>query len=1018
MEGYIRYYKQGNAFDADYNTDNYYEPWLSYTREYYREDYNKYNPVNETHIWVNGAAEDLTAYAAFRDTGLTLTIHSKGGWTLALTGCQSDVTAVTSEDITETVIHLTFPANKGSTVRNMTARFTSATDPNVIRIVTLYQAAVSYVSLTAASEAKLAYNAGSAEVNVATNTESVLSAPAGCSVNVTGVTGDSVVTFTAPSLAAGQTADTTYTLTARTADYNMSDGIAMDTLQITQEAYPYINASNVNVGSAATAGNAAYTSNYGVTVTSHSTGLVNVTAGANSVSFTISDDPDCEDHTYTITLSTTGTSGPAVSKTITVARPAQPATLSVAPRTTGSNAGTVTQTFQSNDAVTVQIVGSPSWITLNGVTGNTASFTVTQNTGGSDRTATVRYTTAHNGTGGTPVVVDAVITQTYVAYEETLESITPTSVTLTYADTTFNANGSASTSTRYCTPSTFKVEYDAVYSNNYDTTTRTEKGTLSGVSNISSIKYTNGTGGGVTNTTSVYANNRGTTTGNSRTILTITGVSFSISGQSFTRPVTNIQFTQAANQVTNTNTTTSSRTVTASTAYQTTYSGVSITLSVTGTSIAANGNITGGATAGTATATETGAENKYYRVTKYTDTAYTYTFTSNSTSSGTRTDTTGTAQADKVTSTSYTLNRTSAITKYTGDWLLVTGGTSSTPYKFRGPDRGTTTGGSRTATIQVYALRDESKSDTRDISQVPNSITGTTQGSQATTTISGVTGSELSVSPTSITATRISPDRTITVESYVNVTTSSYTYADVWAKYSSGASAKTGTTLVTSGTSTQSRIPVRPTSAWTTSPSYGTITVLGDGSAGTEFYYSVQFGGTVPTPPGSTVANGVLRFTNPSATTKTGQTQFYYSGTTPATIVYPTITRPSYGDSFITSQVDVKLNFKPSGGVATTGRSWQGSIALNVSGYNQNTHESFTDVTLTVYISGTTVVNSSAPNGVSFSNVGVRKGSGDSRISVSLLNTSPNNQSLAFEVETPNYMTLEYMGVYSVINPS
>lgn len=889
MEGYIHYYKQGNAFDADYNTDNYYEPWLSYTREYRRVDYNKRNLENETHIWVNGADADINAAATFRDTGMTLTVHSKGGWTLALTGCQSDVTAVTSEEITETVIHLTFPANTGDTVRSMTARFTSETDPDVIRIVTLSQAAVSHVSLTAASEAKLAYDAGSVSVNVATNTECVLSAPAGCSFSVSAVTGDSVVTFTAPSLAAGRTADTTYTLTARTADFSQSDGIAMDTLQVTQEGYPYINASDANVGSAATTGSAAYMSNYGVTVTSHSAGLTNVSAGTANVSFTISDDPDCEDHTYSITLSTTGTSGPAITKTITVTRPAQPATLSVAPRTTGSNAGTVTQTFQSNDTVTVQIVGSPSWLTLNGVTGNTASFTVTQNTGGSDRTATVRYTTAHNGTGGTPVVVDATITQTYVEYEETLESITPTSVTLTYADTTFNANGSASTSTRYCTPSTFKVEYDAVYSNNYDTTTRTEKGVLSGVSNISSIKYTNGTGGGVTSTTSVYANNRGTTTGNSRTILTITGVSFSISGQSFTQPVTSIQFTQEANRVTNTDTTTSTRTVTASTAYQTTYSGVSITLNVTGDTFRANGKTTGGATAGTATATETGAENRYYKVTKYTDTAYTYTFTSHSTSSGTRTDTTGVAQSDKVTSTSYTLNKTADIRhRGQGNWLLFTGGTSSTPYKFRGPDRGTLTGDTRTDTIYVYATRDDSKSATHTVTQYYNLIEQTVQGDRTTTTSSGVTASGLSVSPTTITAVTTSPDRTITVESYVNVTTSSYTYADVWAKYSSGASAKTGTTLVTSGTSTQSMVPAKPTTAWTTSPSYGTISVTSDGSAGENFYYSVQFGGTVSTPPGSTVANGVLKFTNPSATTATGQTRFYYSGT-PSTTYYTTL---------------------------------------------------------------------------------------------------------------------------------
>lgn len=892
MEGYIHYYKQGNAFDADYDTDNYYEPWLSYTREYRRVDYNKRHRENETHIWVNGSDADINAAAAFRDSGLTLTVHSKGGWTLALTGCQSDVTAVTSEEITETVIHLTFPANTGGTAREMTARFTSATDPGVIRIVTLSQAAVSHVSLTAASEAKLAYNAGSVSVNVATNIGSVLSVPAGCSIDVTAVTGDSVVTLTAPSLATGQTADTTYTLTARTTDFSQTDGIAMDTLQVTQEGYPYLNASDISVGSAATTGSAAFSSNYGVSVSTHSAGLTNVSAGASNVSFTISDNPDCEDHTYTITLSTTGISGPAIAKTITVLRPAQPATLSVTPRTTGSAAGTVTQTFQSNDTVTVQIVGSPSWLTLNGVTGDTASFTVTENTGGSDRTATVRYTTTHDGTGGTPVVVDATITQTYVEYEETLKSITPTAVTLTYADTTFNANGSASTSTRYCVPSTFKVEYDAVYSNNYDTTTRTEKGTLSGVGNISSIKYTNGTGGGVTNTTSVYANNRGTTTGNSRTILTITGVSFSISGQSFTQPVTSIQFTQEANRVTNTNTTTSTRTVTASTAYQTTYSGVSITLDASEGDIKANGRTAvNNATAITLTATETGAENRYYKVTKYTDTAYTYTFTSNSVSSGTRTDSTGVAQSDKVTSTSYTLNRNSAI--YLGPMtysaFTFTAGTASAAAKVAAPSRGTVEGYDELfCHPMVKALHDSSIDRMITIRQYDNIITGTTQGSQTTTTSTGVTGSGLSVSPTTITAVTTSPSRTITVESYVNVTTSSYTYADMWAKYSSGASAKTGTTLVTSGTSTQSMVPARPTTAWTTSPSYGSITVSSDGSASEKFYYSVQFGGTVPTPPSSTVANGVLKFTNPSATTATGQTRFYYSGA-PSTTYYTTL---------------------------------------------------------------------------------------------------------------------------------
>ena len=1121
MEGYIHFYEENAAFDADYNTPEYYEPWLSYTYNARRTDYNKRNRAEETHLWLDGADAGRQVRTDFRGTTAQVTVHAKGGWTASCVNCSASVTGVSDTAITETTVAVTFAANTSSAPRAVTVTFTNTSDRTITRSLVVTQAGRSYVSMTAGGTAP--YDGGAVELTVTTNIGATLSAPAGTSLDTASVgSGTSVVTLTVPARTSSQTAETSYTVTATTTDYSASDGVARTTAIARQEGYPYLNAGNVAVASDATNGSVPYSSNYGVAVTYHDAGLTNVSVGSTAVSFTIADAPGFTAGSWQMTLAATGQTGPDISETVTVTRPAQTATLSVSNKTTSSTPGSFDWTFTSNDSVSVQIVGSPSWLTLNGVTGTTARFTVTQNTAGADRTATVRFTTAHNGTGGTPVTVDRVLTQTYIEYVETLTAVTVQSVTLTYNDTNFLANGSASTSWQYCKPSTFKVSYTARYSNNYDSTTRSEPGQMTGTGNIGSIKYTTGAGGSV-NGTYVYAAGRGTTAGAERTVCTITGVTFSISGFSFTEPVS-IVFTQEKNEITATTQTTSTRTTTASTPYSTTYSNVSVTMSASETSFKANGRTAGNATAATVTATETGKTTEYYKVTLYTDTAYTYTWTSGKQSTGSSTDTTGVAQADSQSTSTYTLNRNSAISKksgsdssfgftagtssaaakvtaagrgttagsarsvylgvsalrdssktasvtltqekneitgttqttstrtvtasspysttysnvsitmsasetsfkangntpqgataitvtatetgnsvahykvtrytdtaYTYTWtsggqstgsstdptgvalsdkttsssyslnrtsaitktsasdsaFALTTGSSST--KVTAPNRGTTAGNARTCYLTVSALRDSSKTASATLTQEKNEVTGTRQGTQSTQTVTGITGSRCEATPSSITGSTGNV-KSVTVVSYVNTATTANTYSESYDVYTSGGEKLTGSTFVSSAVTSSGQAYVKPTTAWTSSPTYGTITISYNGQDHEEFEFRASYGGSV-TPPSATSANGTLRFTNPSATSSYDRVNFYYSGTGQTVTYYRTLsllnvfrttqTTGSCGNFYPKCKVTVSLNGKASKSVTITGASkqndrgvWVGNGTMDISSWN------------------------------------------------------------------------------------
>ena len=89
MEGYIHFYEENAAFDADYNTPEYYEPWLSYTYNARRTDYNKRNRAEETHLWLDGADAGRQVRTDFRGTTAQVTVHAKGGWTASCVNCSA-----------------------------------------------------------------------------------------------------------------------------------------------------------------------------------------------------------------------------------------------------------------------------------------------------------------------------------------------------------------------------------------------------------------------------------------------------------------------------------------------------------------------------------------------------------------------------------------------------------------------------------------------------------------------------------------------------------------------------------------------------------------------------------------------------------------------------------------------------------------------------------------------------------------------------------------------------------------
>lgn len=898
--------------------------------------------ANVPYILIDGVDGDKQVETDFRSVSSAFNIVAKGGWNIVCTNCECDVDEVTETAVTTTPIIITYNQNTDTaSTKTLTAVLTNKTDNSIVRTITITQAPQSYIDLNRTATAKIPYNGGTTTFTVDTNIESTLTVPSNISLDKTSVSSSDTITMTAPALTTVQTSDITYTVTGNTSDYSIVDGIAQDTLQITQEAYPYLDITNLTVNSATTSGNIPFSSNYGLVITLSDPKLSNVTVNNNNVSFTISEAPAWTAQTYTLRVATTGTVGPAIRKDISITRDAKTAYLTATANTTNKNYGSTYIPISTNDDVTVEILSGGDWLTFNNVSNGKANFTVQENTGTDERVARIRITTQHNGSNGEPVVVETTLTQTgkeilyktinllfeqdsngdwyvtsssdisdtipvtirynsytteitentttstkvrqantatgttiegqlgfspdrynaadyvyiltyndayvtytavreditvtynlkqdsdgiwyvqtssspnvsipvnfksgsttssnissvsntYVStgfknsvgnnnpnivggvssyldtaasklyvitynkgtvtpYSETLTNVVADSITLRYSDTDFLANGSASTSSMYCTPELFSVNYTATYSNSFDSTTRTEAGSTYGNNLINEIKYTlAATGrGGIRDTYKVYAANRGTTTGDPRNILTITGVSFTVLGRTLSGTVTPITFTQEANRVQRTYVESASTVTSAATGSpRTTYSNIGFTVNSTSSNntFDAAGKVNGQTVDYIdLTVTETGKSTTVQTYQYNSTSAFTLSYSSGAKGTDTETDS---WNADITTSTTNYSNRATFDTTSKPSWLTVTTqGTSQ--HRVKAENRGTTYGNTRNSGsgLTFKSTHDSTKTTNVTITQLQNHyetstststkvVTGTTVDS---TTYSGVT---------------------------------------------------------------------------------------------------------------------------------------------------------------------------------------------------------------------------------------------------------------------------------------
>lgn len=794
-------------------------------------------------IKIDDSSEDVAVSSSFRDTSNTFVIKARGGWNLEITGGTTNVVSVTDTNYTETSLVVTYPVNGSTASTNtITVVLTNITDNTLKRTITITQSEQSYITFTrnGANTNYIPYNGEVGTINVSTNlTGYAYEESSQVALSKTlGLVNNDVITYTAQTITASDTATSvSFNVTAQTTDYSATDGIAQNIYTYTYELYPYINASNVTVNSASTTGNLSFDSNYSVTTASTtSQKLTNISISNNVVSFTINEDSDWVDQTYNLVLKTEGTIGPAIEKTVVITRSAKVAFLNVSDVTVGKEAGNPTtqilNAISTNDTYTMVVTSGGDWLTY-----SNNQFTMTENTGDTDRTATITVTSTHNDGTGNPVVKTITLTQeavpttdenitvnldfkqnsggtwfvktstsnsslnfpitltyasdsfnttvnssnyvqtpfttavgtqinttniggtpsytdgtthiryniTYfvssnVAYTETVTDITPTDVRLWYSDTSFSANGSASTSSQYSTPGYFVVEYTEDVTNSFDGTTKSVSKTQSGLENVVGLNATTQYGGKVVDTYNVGAASRGTTIGDSQTVVTITGVEYKIDDETFTTPLdTPIVFTQDANSAGSPVLTESSVTRSEGSS-QTYYTDINFKVSRDDTNnqgFDAAGNVIGKSYSTIdVDVTESG---KTYTATTYNYTstsAYTVTYTSGAKSAYTETDTW--QDTESTTPVNYS-NRASYSGKSSASWATVT--TTSGVQKVSADSRGTTTGTSRSVNLYYKSTHDSSKGTTVTIPQAANSITGSTEVVDSVT--SSITSSQV-----------------------------------------------------------------------------------------------------------------------------------------------------------------------------------------------------------------------------------------------------------------------------------
>ena len=484
----------------------------------------------------------------------------------------------------------------------------------------------------------------------------------------------------------------------------------------------------------------------------------------------------------------------------------------------------------------------------------------------------------------------------------------------TYTATTYNYTGTSAYTVTYTSGA------ESAYTET-DTWQDTESTTPVNYSNRASYSGKSSASWATVTTTSgvqkVSADSRGTTTGTSRSVnLYYKSTHDSSKGTTVTIP-------QAANSITGStevvDSVTSSITSSQVVSSNTEYSNVYVWFDVDGSTTlpASGGSVTIDAYESGRTRTVTVTQNKWdEKTTKHTVRHY---------SSGAESSTSPTTT---TTSSWTTYNTTTGqYSTYNANNInerIQTSGDSNLTYdKSTGigtaPNRGTTTGSSRTKTLSVTSEHDTSKTATQTFKQNANNVARIYRNQESYTesvTVDGI----INVSPTTFTAKTGSMSTSITVKSAKDVEVRTGTTADYYDVYDSGSETLVGTgMLVQSGVSSTSREPVEPVVSWPTQSTYGTSTCTLASHSSSSYTYTLATT-TATNPPTTTVSNGTVRFTN-NAWSNYGEVNLYYSGAT--STVYPTVS--SVQGDVSSDSVEINVTFDTTN--ATPDTTWEFKIS-------------------------------------------------------------------------------------------
>lgn len=415
---------------------------------------------NLPYIFIDNSDSDVTKNVSFRNTTSAFTIKSRGGWTMAITGGTSTVTAVTATTSVETPITVNYSANSADTANTntITLVLTNTLDNTIVKTITINQAATSYINMTRSGSDPnyIPYNGEVGTISVATNIGGYIYEEAG-PIDLSKTIGVQTenITYTASTLTTAQTTPVSYVITAKTSDFSNVDGIDSKNLTLTYEAYPYLNLNTITISSAETSTTVNYDSNYhissqpGTGTPASITIATGETGGNKTLTVNLDNQGDWVDQTFQLVVNTTGTVGPAISETVSVVKSHKVAELELTPHTTSTGQGYTYIEFDSNDTVTVDTNSLPSWLQFSGInyTTNRIEFIVAAWTGDTQRNATITVTTTHNGSDGNPVTETTTLTQEAIPYVDTYVSVNAVYVQDSNGDWTLTTNTTDTTLT-------------------------------------------------------------------------------------------------------------------------------------------------------------------------------------------------------------------------------------------------------------------------------------------------------------------------------------------------------------------------------------------------------------------------------------------------------------------------------------------------------------------------------------------------------------------------------------------